>query len=90
MAGFVGMDVEQVRDLARQLNDKATQIDDLTSQLTSKLSGTEWKGADADRFRDEWTSNHQPALMRVAEALRDAGQKANSNADAQDQVSNNG
>lgn len=87
MAGFYGMDVEQVRELARQLFDKASQIDDLAQQLTSKLTATDWKGPDSDRFRDEWMTNHQPALQRVAEALRDASQKANNNAQEQENIS---
>ena len=41
---FVGMDIEQVQNLSRQLNQKASDIDNIISTLNSTLQGTEWKG----------------------------------------------
>lgn len=87
MAQILGMDPQEVRGLASQLDQAATQIEQIRTQLTSKLSATQWVGNDAQQFRNDWNSTHIPALNRVVEALRAAGQTANRNADAQEQTS---
>lgn len=87
MSQFLGMNPEEVRALASQLNQKAGEIESIKSQLTSKLQGTTWVGQDANQFRSEWDSSHAPAINRVVEALRTASQTATRNASAQDQTS---
>lgn len=88
MAGFVGMDIEQVRGLARNLEQQAQVIDDIISQLNSALQSTDWKGPDADQFRNDWNSSLVPDLRRVAGELRRASQRADRNAQAQANTSN--
>jgi hypothetical protein len=44
-------------------------------------------GPDADTFRSEWSGNHMTSLTKVAEALKDAGQKATRNAEEQSTAS---
>ena len=82
-----GADVQQLRDLGKQLQSGATDIETQKSKLNQLLNTTDWKGPDADKFRGEWDSNHMTQLTRVAEALKEAGQKAGKNADQQDQTS---
>ncbi|PID97304.1 MAG: hypothetical protein CSA84_00835 [Actinomycetales bacterium] len=89
MAGFFGMNIEEVRSLSRQLQEKSQQINQIAQQLTSQLSGTDWKGPDAERFRSEWDSTHRAALQRVCDALQNASQNASRNADQQEQASGN-
>lgn len=88
MAGFLGMDVEQVRGLAQNLEQKAQTIDDIITQLTSALHNTDWKGPDAVQFKNDWDNNLVPDLRGVAQALRTASQRAKSNAQAQENTSN--
>lgn len=83
-----GLDVQQVRQLSTQLNQKASDIDSILSTLTSALNSTEWEGPDAMQFRNDWSGQHTSALRQVAQALRDAGSKASQNASAQEQTSN--
>tara|TARA_R110002020_G_scaffold77567_2_gene195782 strand:+ start:2702 stop:2968 length:267 start_codon:yes stop_codon:yes gene_type:complete len=83
-----GLDVQQVRQLSSQLNQKAADIDGVLSTLTSALNSTQWEGPDANQFRNDWSGQHTSALRQVAQALRDAGQKASQNAAAQEQTSN--
>ena len=83
-----GLDVQQVRQLSSQLNQKAADIDSVLSTLTSALNSTQWEGPDANQFRSDWSGQHTSALRQVAQALRDAGQKASQNAAAQEQTSN--
>lgn len=88
MAGFTGMDIEQVRQLSRQMQQKADEIEQIRQQLTSLLNGTQWVGPDQQRYKGEWDSSCAPALSRVVETLRQAGQAADQNASQQEQASN--
>ncbi|MFT3833375.1 MAG: WXG100 family type VII secretion target [Micropruina sp.] len=87
-ANMWGLDVQQVRQLSSQLNQKATEIENALSTLTSTLGQTDWNGPDATHFRNDWSGQHTSALRQVIQALRDAANKAQQNAAAQEQVSN--
>ena len=81
MAGpFTGMDIEAVKALATQLNTRADDIRHLMTQLTTQLNNTQWVGADASRFQEEWQSQHCVALNSVITGLTDAASRANNNA----------
>jgi uncharacterized protein YukE len=84
---FVGMEVEAVRTLARELSQKANEIEQIAGQLTSQLSGTNWVGSDATQFRNEWDSQHVRALKTVATALQTASTAATKNANDQEAAS---
>lgn len=86
-ANFFGMDINAVRQLATQLGQKAQEIETLASQLTTMLGNTEWSGPDATNFRNEWQSQHMTALRNVANALKEAQNRATGNAQEQEQTS---
>lgn len=83
-----GADVEQLRGLGGKLQAGAEVILEQRSQLNAALNQTDWKGPDADKFRDEWTSQHAGNLQKVADALREASNDAKRNAEQQSQASN--
>lgn len=83
-----GADVQQLRQLGSKLQEGASQIETQKSNLTSLLNSTNWKGPDADKFREEWSGTHTTQLTKVAEALKEASTRAKRNADQQDQASN--
>ncbi|WAJ32779.1 hypothetical protein OUO20_17050 [Arthrobacter sp. FX8] len=83
-----GADVEQLRQLGSKLLAGASEIETQKSTLTKVLSGTDWKGPDADKFRQEWSGTHTTMLTKVAEALKEAGAQAKRNAEQQSQASN--
>ena len=66
MAGMIGMNVEEVRALSRQLHTAAEQVKTIQSQLTNKLGGTTWVGQDQARFKSEWDGTHSTNLRNVA------------------------
>jgi hypothetical protein len=82
-----GADVEQLRTLGSKLQHGANEIDQQRSNLTSLLNQTDWKGPDADRFKEQWNGEHTTMLNKVAEALKEAGQKAKRNAEEQSNAS---
>lgn len=87
MAQFTGMDIAEVRTLAQLLTTKADEISQVSQQLTAKLQNTPWVGPDRERFVSDWQSNHQQALQRVVESIKEAAQRAQANAQEQEQVS---
>lgn len=82
-----GQDIEQVRQLAAQLNAKAGDIEGVISQLTSAVNSVQWMGPDAERFKADWQGQHVPHLRQVVAALQRASQDANRNASEQQQAS---
>lgn len=85
---FVGMEIEAVRTLARQFGQKANEIEQIQSQLTTQLGSTQWVGNDAARFREEWQSRHSQSLRQVISALQGAEQDALRNVSEQESASN--
>lgn len=89
MANIWGLDVQQVRDLATNLDREADSIDQILSKLTGILNNTQWTGPDATQFRNDWQGSHTTSLRKVGQALRDTAQHARANAMSQEQASQN-
>lgn len=87
MGSMLGMDIGAVRNLAGQLMAKADEIVTIANTLTSQLDGAQWVGSDATAFRGDWMSVHRTQLTTVAEALREASNRATTNANQQEQAS---
>lgn len=87
MANVWGLDVQQVRDLATNLDREADSIDQILSKLTGILNNTQWTGPDATQFRNDWQGAHTTSLRKVGQALRDTAQMARANAVSQEQAS---
>lgn len=87
MSSMLGMDIGAVRNLAGQLMAKADEIDTIANTLTSQLDAAQWVGPDATAFRGDWVSVHRAQLNTVANALREASNRATSNANQQEQAS---
>jgi hypothetical protein len=85
-----GADVEQLRTLGSKLQNGASEIESHRSNLTTLLNNTEWRGPDADQFKNKWNGEHTTMLKQVVEALNEAGTRAKQNADQQFQASQGG
>ncbi|OJX97557.1 MAG: hypothetical protein BGO96_05770 [Micrococcales bacterium 73-15] len=81
------MDIQAGRDLARQMDADATEIEQLTSRLTNLLEATPWYGPDATRFKGDWSGQYVPALTQVVSALRENSQQINNQAQQQEDAS---
>jgi hypothetical protein len=84
-----GADVEQLRQLGGKLEHGASEIESQRNKLTNFLDQVDWRGPDADKFKDQWRGEHTSKLKQISEALRDAGNRAKQNADQQTQASQN-
>ncbi|WAJ32693.1 WXG100 family type VII secretion target [Arthrobacter sp. FX8] len=91
MAGnFYGGDVEQLRQLAKDLAAGANRLNVLGQQLSSSIGSGLWKGRDGDRFRSEWTSSHARLLRSATAGLESAARTLLANADEQEKASTGG
>jgi hypothetical protein len=85
-----GMSVEEVRNLARHLEQKGTEIEAMAREITAALDSAAWVGPDAEAFKDKWRSEGVARLTQAREILSAASQAATANAAAQEQTSEAG
>ncbi len=84
-----GMIVDEVLAMAAQLSAAADQIRQLTNTLNVQVQQATWWGADHDRFVTDF-NNQVPSLFAIADALSGFANRANTNAQEQISISNQG
>jgi WXG100 family type VII secretion target len=86
---MIGMDVEQVQNLAGQLHGQAEAIQSVINSVDRIVAQLEsaWQGQDARQFADWWNSQHKPALHNAMVAVDGLHTSALNNANEQSQVS---
>lgn len=84
---LTGMDVAQVRSLARLMQTEAADIEHQSRVLTQQIESAPWVGKDRNDYLDTWRTTHVAALQRVSDALRDASKAAGRYADQQEWAS---
>ncbi len=89
MANLTGMDIEQVRNMGRTMQQKSDEIRNIIHTLdglVNQIPGV-WRGHDAEQFKGWWQNEHRGHLSQVAEQLHGLGQSALNNAQEQENVS---
>ena len=66
----VGADADALDRLAGELESEATALEAMHRALGRQLHSAPWRGASADRFRQNWSGNHAGHVARAAEFLR--------------------
>jgi len=84
---FYGADVAQLRQLAKDLANGASRLDQLGRQLGSTIASSPWKGNDGDRFRSDWNGSHAKVLRAAASGIQQASKALLQNAEQQDRAS---
>lgn len=87
-AGVWGLDVQEVRNLAKSMDGQADTVENARVAIDGLLYTTAWTGPAADEFRGMWSSQLGPSMSAAGISLRDAAERARANADAQEQASN--
>jgi len=82
-----GMDIGQIRAVAKNMDRKADELRGLVNGLTSEVNAASWAGNDRNRFVDDWRNRHAVALIRVADDLDAAARQARDHANAQERAS---
>jgi len=83
---MIGGELEQMQGLRSALDHHGEQVGSVAQAIRSQLAGTFWRGPAADRFRQAWDGDFEPALRRLQEALSAAGQEVQRRHDALQQA----
>lgn len=87
--GMVGADIEALRLLADKFDEGSERLETIVTTVESAVPQQNgWSGPDAEGFRQEWSGTHLVKLRETAAALGEVAGKVRSNADAQEQTSN--
>ncbi len=78
----IGGELASMLALRKALESNANQSVELKNAVKGQLSNTVWEGPAAQRFRDSWARDFEPALVKLAEALREAGNEVQRRKDA--------
>lgn len=81
----LGMDVDVVEGLGRQLKGQAHQLQGVVTQIESLVnqSSTAWDGKDSQDFRQWWLGEHKPKLVSLQQMIDGLGTSALNNAQEQ-------
>lgn len=85
----IGADVEQLDRLGAKFKEKAAEITQMQAQISSQLTNTWWKGADADKFRAQWEGDMRSQLTKLKTLLEATAQVVVRQASDQRAVSQN-
>lgn len=69
----IGGEIGQLHSLTANLERQSALVHELTAAIRGELAITWWKGPAAERFRDAWAGEFEPALRRLEAALSEAG-----------------
>lgn len=87
--GMVGADIEALRLLADKFDEGSDKLETIVTTVESAVPQADgWSGPDAEGFRQEWSGSHLVRLRETAVALSEVAGKVRSNADAQEETSN--
>jgi len=72
--GMFGANLADLDGLKGLFESKASEVDQLTKTLNNRVQpgATAWSGPGADKFRTAWTSDFQPAMVKLDAALKEA------------------
>ena len=85
-----GMNVGEVRQLAKDLTGVAQQIDTIIAELARRIPATTWVGKDSRDFKGPWWEGHRKSLRKVVDDLNGYSRSASRNADEQERASGGG
>lgn len=87
---FYGMDTEQVRQSAEDLEQASRRLEGIIDDLHASISAVDWVGPDADSFRDSWQGTRQLAESTVLSELPRRSGELEEHAEEQDEASDDG
>jgi WXG100 family type VII secretion target len=83
---LIGGEIPQLHALTSNFGRQSAAVDQLLRELRNDLANTYWHGGAAERFRASWSTEYEPALVRLAAALQDAADEVRRRAEALEHV----
>ena len=69
----VGAELGQMQQLKKTFDKNAARTVELMTSVRNQLGATYWEGPAANRFREAWSKEFEPALKKLEQALTEAG-----------------
>lgn len=85
---MIKAELAELETLSRRMGACGGEVTDLQRALTTLINTTTWTGAAADRFRQAWESEFNPALRSLADELARASQEVDRRKHLIDQAAN--
>jgi hypothetical protein len=82
-----GMDTEEARSTANQMDSHAAVVGDVCAKLLARVQGTSWIGPDKDRIQDDIGSQFIPNANAACEDIKQQASYLIAKADEQDSIS---
>ncbi len=86
MASMIGMNVEDVKRIAKEVEREATELQTKANSIGTKITGAQWKGPDREKFVGEWNSQ-KAQITKVVEMLKKTAGDMKKNAAEQEATS---
>jgi uncharacterized protein YukE len=83
---MIGAELEQMQGLRSSLGQNSLQVGEVARAIRGQLASTFWRGPAADRFRQGWDGEFEPALRKLQQALDEAAQEVQRRHDALQQA----
>ncbi len=73
-SGMFGANLADLDALKGLFENKASEVNQLTNTLNGRVQpgATAWQGPGADKFRSAWSTDFQPAMVKLESALTEA------------------
>lgn len=84
---YMGMDVEQAREVATAVADCGTRIAELIEEAGTEVRAMDWVGPDADHYQQAWTDFVSQTVSKLTDALSRVSEDISTHADDQDATS---
>jgi WXG100 family type VII secretion target len=85
---MIQAELGELENLSRRLGTCGGDVTDLQRALTSLINNTTWTGGAADRFRQAWETEFNPALRNLSTELSNAAQEVDNRKQLIDQAAN--
>jgi WXG100 family type VII secretion target len=85
---MIQAELAELENLSRRLGVCGGEVTDLQRALTTLINTTTWTGGAADRFRQAWESEFNPALRNLSTELSNAAQEVERRKHLIDQAAN--
>jgi uncharacterized protein YukE len=69
---LIGAEIGEMHALKSSFTRHSGQVEQLMTALRGELGTTWWRGGAAERFRNAWDTEYEPALRGLSRALVDA------------------
>jgi len=86
MAGMLGMNIEQVKGVAKEVKREAAELQSKVNNIGNKITNAEWKGPDKEKFVAEWNT-HKTQVTKCVEMLNKTASDMERNAREQETTS---